>query len=67
MNLDPNILHCRRCGKKRISLLGKSTNIFVSSSKYGCGEVSLPNPICRQCFNEFGDWWYKYIHNGVKA
>ena len=65
--MKKQILYCRRCGKRRRTFNGKCVSSYVGSSKYGQGEVILPNPICIKCFNDFGDYWYKYIHMGIRA
>ena len=62
-----NRMKCRRCGKIRKISSGKEIEMFLSSYKYGSAEARLPNPICNKCIDEFGNWWYQHIHNGIRA
>jgi len=50
-------VYCRRCCKRRKTLLGKTTNFFVNSKHYGYAEISLPNPVCMKCVKEMKDFW----------
>lgn len=60
-------IECRRCCKKRKTLLGKNTVFFVHSNKYGYAEINLPNPLCKQCVVEMKEFWESKYPKNLKA